>query len=295
MKWIKKIIYRILHPGAVLTVSLTLSCIMALVFVFVSNNQAAIVSYIVYTLTTYSLVLLIINSREITAKIEALVYKNKLAKRYMTDIPFQTKISLYTSLSLNLIYAIFKLTSGIYYASFWYGADAAYYIVLSSVRFLLLRHVRKDNHDMVKKFKEYRVYGFLIFALNVVLIVIVYQIVSQNMGFKYPGIMIYIVAAYAFYCIAISVKNVVKYRKSNDPMLSAHKVINLAKALVAMFALQTAMFASFNKTDSDELLAKIMNIIFGNFVCLIIFFMAVMMVIRANKELKTLDVKRAEK
>ncbi len=70
-------------------------------------------------------------------------------------------------------------------------------------------------------------------------------------------------------------------------VLSAAKVINFAKALVAIFALQSAMFASFGSNDS-EALKQLMNIIVGGCVCATVFAMAVYMVVNANEKLKKL-------
>ena len=75
----------------------------------------------------------------------------------------------------------------------------------------------------------------------------------------------------------------VKYRKYKNPVYSAQTALSLIKALVAMFALQTAMFASFNE---DIVLERTMNLVFGILICCAISAIAVLMVVRANKELK---------
>jgi hypothetical protein len=291
MKRIKSIIFHIFHPGVLAAVLLATFCTAALVYIFVSGMEDTVAGYFVYALTTYALAVFVIVFPEIIAGIKAAVYRNKLAGRYLTDIPFQMKVSLYMSLTLNTLYAVVKLTAGIYYASFWYGADALYYIILSAVRFLLLRHVRKGERDLKKELRQYRLCGVLLFVMNVALIGVVYQIVNKNMGYKYPGLLIYAAAIYAFYCISVSIKNVLKYRKFHNPVMSAHKAIGLAKALVAMFALQTAMFASFN---DDKFLERLMNSIFGGLVCISIFGMAVLMVVQANGELAKLDLMNKE-
>jgi hypothetical protein len=276
----------------VLSILLAAFSTVALTYIFISGWQETVPAYIVYTLTVYSLTVFAISVPKLAVTIQAFVYKNKLGNRYMTDIPYRAKVSNYTSFGFNLFYAVFKLIAGVHYASFWYGADALYYIVLSAARFLLLRHIRKDaqslssdEHDLAKGFKKYRFCGVLLFVLNAALIGVVYQILHKNMRYEYPGLLIYAVATYTFYCITISIINVVKYRKLNNPVLSAGKAISLAKALVSMFALQTAMFASFN---DDAALERIMNLISGGCVCFFIFCIAVFMIVRANKALEEL-------
>jgi len=289
MKRLKKIAIRVFQPGIVLSILLAVFSTAALIYVFVSGQEETIPAYIVYTLTFYSYTVFAIKVPKLAAKIKALVYKNKFGNRYMTDISYRTKISLYTSLSFNLLYAALKLIAGIYYASFWYGADALYFIVLSLARFMLLRHVRKEDDDLITEIKKYRFCGILLFILNATLIGVVYQVVNHDMGYHYPGILIYAAAAYTFYCLTLAIINIIKYRKLNSPVLSAIKVINFSKALVAIFALMTAMLISFGAEES-ETFKSLMKSLTGGGVCFLIFVMAAFMVVRANKAIKKIDI-----
>lgn len=305
MKQIKAILLRTARPGIAPIVLLTPLCTAALIYVFVMSWEATIVGYIVYALSAYTLTVLVINMPVIASKLRAFIRfgkissrvqktitSNQYGSRYMTDISYRAKISLYTSLSMNLLYAAFKLIAGIYYASFWYGADAIYYIVLSAARIMLTRHMKNGERNLVKEYRLYRSCGILLFALNAALTGVVYQIVHQNMGYKYPGLLIYAVAMFAFINITLAIVNVVNYRKLNSPAMSSVKVLSLAKALVAMFALQSAMFASFN--EDGENFERIMNSVIGGLVCLSIFAIAVFMVVRANRNLKILSINNIE-
>ena len=283
MEQLRKFVYRVLHPGKVISAISTLLCAAALIYVFISKQQETVFAYIVYALTTYSLAVLAISLPKWATRIKTFIYKNKLGNKYMTDASFRAKISLYTSLSFNITYAILKLVTGIHYSSFWYGADALYYIVLSIARLLLLLHIRKNQTDLVKELKLYRLCGYTILLLNTTLISVVYQIINQGMRREYPGLLIFAVATYTFYCISISVVNMVRYYKLKNPARSAQKTISFVKALFSMFALQTAMFASFNE---DIALERTMNLIVGICVCFVIFCIAVFMVVRANKAIK---------
>ena len=205
-------------------------------------------------------------------------------RRMMTDVFYRTKVILYASLSMNLLYAAFKLTIGIYYASFWYGADAIYYIVLSTVRFFLLRYMQKPD-DIIKEFRQYRSCGYLLLILNVALIGVVYQVVKQNMGYLYPEILIYAIATYTFICLTIAIKNMIRYRRLKSPVLAAVKVISFAQALVAIFALQTSMLLAFGDGDS-EFFKSIMKSITGGSVCCIIFVLSMFVIVHANRNLK---------
>jgi MFS family permease len=293
LKLTRRIVSRVLHPSSALVIILAIFSAAALVLLFIFKREEKIEAYIIYALATYSFTMLAIGVPKIASAIKELIHRNKLGNRYLTDIPFRVKISLYSALFLNLVYAVFKLLAGIHYASFWYGADAFYYIVLSTIRFLLLRNVRSEKNDPDKEFRKYRLCGILLFLLNAALMGVVYQMVNHGVGYEYPGLLIYVVATYAFYCITLATVNVIKYRKLNSPVFSAAKNISLARALVAMYALQNAMFASFGGDDTVRF-EQIMNSVFGGCVCLAVFCMAVLMVIRANKNLKMLTINNSE-
>jgi len=212
---------------------------------------------------------------------------NELIRRYRADMPYRARISLYASLLMNLFYASFKLISGIYYTSFWYGADAVFLIVLSGMRLFMIRQVRKRGGGLVQEYRQYRFCGCMLFALNVAFIGVIIQIVNHGMEHQYPGHIIYVVAISAFFFLSLAIKNMVIYHKLNSPVLSAVMSISLAKALVALFALQNSMLISFgNGGGISETTMKILNVFTGSVVCLIMFGMAVYMIIRANMNLK---------
>ncbi len=144
---------------------------------------------------------------------------------------------------INLLYIVMKLVSGILYRSTWFIALAVYYILLAVMRFLLVR--RLNVQDEVSELRRYRLCGVMLLFMNQALADIVIFMVHQNQGFDYPGLLIYAMAAYAFYAVILAIVNVVKTRRHNSPILSAAKAINLVAAMVSILSLETAMLAQF--------------------------------------------------
>ena len=72
------------------------------------------------------------------------------------------------------------------------------------------------------------------------------QMVMNNSELSYPGHVIYLTAMYTFYTMAMSVVNLVRYRRLGSPVLSAAKVLNFVSALMSVLCLQTAMIAQFS-------------------------------------------------
>lgn len=121
--------------------------------------------------------------------------------------------------------------------------------------------------------------------MNAALAGIVILVVRQNSGFEYPGMLIYMMAMYAFYAAITAVRNVVKFRKYGSPVMSAAKVINLTAALVSLLSLETAMLTQFGAAN-DPMFRQIMTASTGAGISLIVLGMAVFMIVRSTRQMR---------
>ena len=71
-----------------------------------------------------------------------------------------------------------------------------------------------------------------------------------NSGFSYPGSILYLSVLYTFYAVAVSIVDLVKFRRLGSPILFAAKVLNLISAMMSVLGLQTAMISRFPKMGS---------------------------------------------
>lgn len=291
MRRLQAIGKRLLHPGVVPTSLLVIFCGAGFIYLFLHGLEASLLAYGAYALSAYTLAVLALQLPGAVKKATALVYENRHGSRYLTDPVFRVKISLYGSLGVNLAYAAFKLVAAILYASFWFGAVAIYYIVLAVMRFLMLRHMRAGSRDLRGEYKLYGLCGGLLFAMDLALTSVFYQMIHSGRGYTYPGTLIYAAAAYAFYCLTMAIVSLVRFRRLHSPALSAAKFISLSAALVSMFTLQTAMFASFG---GDAQFQCIMNLATGCGVCAIVFGLSVYMVVRAGRNLKKIEINNSQ-
>ena len=263
--------------------------------------------YLSYIASAYALILTVTgfpylisfvkNTKQRVAESSAAkkIYNTKYGRRYIEDVHFRTELSLYFGLLINFLYIGMKLFSGIYYRSLWFVALAGYYILLAVMRFILLHRGKKRTEKLSKEseIKRYRMCGTTLLIMNFALVGIVIFMVYQNKGFDYPGLLIYAMAAYSFYSIIIAVVNLVKFRKHGSPLLSAAKVINLVAAMVSILSLETAMLAQFG-SDDDPLFRKVMTGATGGGVCTIVIGMAVFMIWKSTKLLKSLKINNSE-
>ena len=286
----KHTLKKLLYPKGWVMLLLSVLCTAALVYIFIKGYDTHPVSCAVYALSAYTLTTVCIFMSKTVPdryrKTKQLVYAHPLGNKYLTDISFKVRVSLYVSLTINIIYSVFKPISGIYYSSFWWGAAAVYYMVLSVMRFLLLRQMRKSGQDMLSEYKSYRICGILMAMLNLSLTGIVFQMVWQDKAYSYPEIIVIASAAYTFFNVAVSVKDIVKYRKYNSPVMSASKAISFAAALVSLLSLETAMLSRYGENKDFN---RIMTACTGAGICIIILSVSIYMIINSCRRIKRLS------
>lgn len=295
MEKCKRILKRIFFLPPLPTILIALPSFI-FVFCVLGMEIDGLAAYIAYGLSAYAMV---ITATGMTRIIQAVrngidnhpfvkkLLAHPLGGRYITDAAFRAEVSLYPSLVINMLYAAMKMISGIFYGSVWFITLSVYYILLAVMRFLLLTSARKRHTQVgiAAEFKRYRICGILLAVMTLALSGMVLFIVRQDGGYDYPGILIYVMAMYAFYAVITAVINIIKFRKHGSPILSAAKVINLTAALVSMLALETAMLGQFGQSE-DPLYRKVMIAVSGGVICAFVLGMAVYMIAHAARQLK---------
>ncbi len=285
----------LLFPSVLVKIILVTISALAMYYAFGTENPDLVISCVGYTISAYSLVVVCVGVPAVVKKVKARLYKNKYCKRFLTERDLRTTISLYTGVGISIIFVCIKLAAGYYYKSYWLAGIGIYYMVISLMRFALLRGERlgakAENELEHRKYglKCYWFCGGYMFLLNIAVSGLVIQLLYKNETYSYPGMLIFAFAAYAFYSFIMAVVNVGRYRKLVNPVFSAAKMLSLASAMVSILALQTAMLTEFSEVGQENF-ARNMNFITGSAVCLLIFGMAVWMIRRADKEMKKLEL-----
>lgn len=270
-----------------------------LVFCVLGMGTDGAIAYISYGLSAYAAVITVTGFTRIIQAVRSGIDNHPLVKkllahplggRYLTDTAFRAEISLYPSFCINMLYAAVKMISGIIYGSVWFVFLSVYYILLAVMRFLLLISVRKKSirGNIAAKFKHYRICGGLLVFMALALSVIILFIIRRDGGYDYPGLLIYVMAMYAFYSVITAVINFIKFRKRFSPVLSAAKAVNLTAALVSMLALETAMINEFGGEDTRFL--QHMMSISGGVVCAFVFVMAIYMIVHGGKQIHKMKI-----
>lgn len=263
----------------------------ALVYIFLNHLENHPLAYAAYPLAFYALCTLTVRIPALVRLCRRGLYTNRYSARYLTERELRMRVSLYSGTALNLAFGLFKLVIGILYRSTWFGAVGVYYMVLSLMRYLLLRRDRAAAHDktLSPQWKSYQLCGGLLLMLNAAMSGIVVQIIRMNESYYYPGYVIYALAAYTFYRLTMVIVQSIRLRKQTQPLFTAAKRIDLSAALMSIFALQTAMFTSFGGDMAAET-QNLMNSLTGGTVCCIVVCIAVSMLIKGHREHRQLPL-----
>lgn len=295
MDWIKKLKKLFCLPP-VFTLLISVPSYGLVIYALVDKDVDPAIAYISYFLSAYALIISITGITGIVRFIRQGIDKHPLVRkalgiplvsRYLREDMFRAETGLYQGFFINLLYAGIKMFSGILYRSVWFVTLAVYYIFLAVMRASLLHYMRKTGKNKISEWKRYRLCGIILLFMNIALTGIIILVIHQNSGFEYPGMLIYVMAMYAFYATITAVRNVVKFRRYGSPVLSAAKVINLTAALVSMLSLETAMLTQFGAAD-DPMFRQIMTASTGAGISIIVLGMAVFMIVWSTKQLKHL-------
>ena len=148
-------------------------------------------------------------------------------------------------------------------------------LVLTPLRASLVQYVRrhKPSEDLASEYRRSRFVGIMLLSMNLALVMIVERMVGHHESHDYPGALIYAMAAYAFYAVILSIVQVNRFRKQGSPVITAVKVVNLAR---------------FGDPAAPLFRAKMIGIT-GFVICLLVVLLSMLMSIRASKELNRIN------
>ncbi|MFR3184092.1 MAG: hypothetical protein ACLTVV_02510 [Ruminococcus sp.] len=156
-------------------------------------------------------------------------------KIWKSDYYFSTVFSSAISTLISIVFVLYNGALGIVYQSWWHGLICVYYLLLATIRAILIGTRRKNQ-------KTIRMITYLLLlVMDVSLIVPIYIMVSGERSYTYGLIPAIAIATYTTYRITISIVHFRKSRKKDKSLLFELRMINMTDALVAVLSLQNAL------------------------------------------------------
>lgn len=261
--------------------------IISLVYLICFDAFGSPISYLLYLLMSYSLTIVVVNVVSyVKGKIDKLIDSNKYLKMYKDDYKLRYKLSLCLSTLLNVIYALFKFISGVYFKSIWFITFSLYYCLLIILRVNILKEEFKKN-GIYNEYEVYKKTGVFLLVTNVILSMIILVIVNEKIMNIYPVYIAITAAVYTFYLVISSIINLIKYRKFNNPLVISSKVINVITSLVGIISLEIILIPTF---DGDLMFFEVMVMCTGLGVAIIISIISLYMIIKGTEYLNRKNI-----
>lgn len=196
-----------------------------------------------------------------------------LAANIISDKDYRRYFGLQVGFFIDAIWALINLVLGIANSSIWFITLGAYYMIFGVMRLLLLHHFYKPmNNENYNPQKIERICGILLLVSVFVLSGIVTLVMTQIGGYEYHEILIYAMATFAFYSLISSIVSYSRLRKCENVIAITNARVNLAIALVSIFAIEIAMLTAFGKPEDGDL-KFIMPILTGTGIAIAIGFL----------------------
>lgn len=272
---------KIFYPNNFIAVIGAFTIIISLIYLIFYNGFGTIISYVLYLLMTYFLIIICIKVYNIIKiRVNNIIDNNKYLKLYKNDYVLRHRVSLLLSLGFNICYFSFKLILGIIFKSIWFIVFALYYILLVILRINIVKQELNFKSSIKDEYDKYRFTAIILLFMNVVLTMIILIIVNEKIVNVYPNWIAISVACYTFYLVFISIYNLIKYRKYKSPLISASKVINVITSFISLISLEMVLIPTFgNNLEFFE----IMIMSTGGMISLIIIVISLYMIIKATE------------
>lgn len=290
---------RILVLNYIITV---LSAVGALLTLLVSMDNVAwdILSYALYGLAaislSYTVYTIVIFAPKMKKSVMDGLGRYEFTRALTENYGFRTVFFAIGTFSMNILFGMYNGALGILGKSIWFGALAAYYVLLAFLRGgILMYHNRKrtgrssESENRFRQIKIYRNGGILLLLLNMALSSAMAQMIFNDEGFHYPGWTIYAFAAYAFYKISMAIYNLFKAKKQDDLTVQSIRNINLMDATVSILALQTALLHTFATEGLD---ISLYNTLTASAVTVVGWGLAISMIVVASRKKKELQTEK---
>lgn len=256
-----------------------------------------IVFYVVYALAAiflgYSVYTIVIYFPTLKNSVTAMLKKNAFIANVMDNYGFKTLVFAICSLALTLAYVVINIVSAFKYKLVWYFAISAYYLILLIFRGCIILADRNCAKKLsgaeyeISKWKIYKLGGIIVTVLELAMAVAITEAILMRRPMRGGQIMTIATAAYTFYKMAMSIYNLLKAKKFNQPVVQALRNITFADACMSVVSLTVLMLSTFGEPDGFI----IMRASVGFAVCAIIIVLAILMIVKANSQLKLLKEK----
>ena len=150
------------------------------------------------------------------------------------------------SFLISIAFALYNGFLGLYKHSIWNGCICVYYLLLLSIKALILISETKlknedDNIKAIKRKKTFYISSVLLFLINIALFAPVTLMVLNKRSIEFGLIPAITIAAYTTYKVTLSIISYTKNRKNINLAVRQIRTINLIDSILSILTMQNAL------------------------------------------------------
>ena len=187
----------------------------------------------------------------------------------------------------NVLIAVIKFVLSLTLPSLWFFINSLFMIILSIARVFSIRDYGKTkritNENEIKKigYKNHLNNGILLVILGILYFFVNVYIYYKGTNTSMHEYLTYLVALVAFWSIGSAIYGMIKYKRSNTPILKAVKLTNFANALTSIMLTQIVLLDTY--ADTKVYNSNLMNGLTGMCIGILIIALGLYMIIGINK------------
>ena len=179
----------------------------------------------------------------------------------------------YTSLAVNVSYALGNCIMSFFTYSWWFITVGAYYGVLAVTRYSVLQIRRKASGNIDTELFTRRITGILLVVLSFCIVGVNIMSAIKDRGTAFHEIVMITIATYTFFKITVAIIGLIKAKRSASPVFKTLRNISLADACVSVYTMQRSMLVSFPGMEAEKILQ--LNIFTGTAVWLTVLLLGI--------------------
>lgn len=193
--------------------------------------------------------------------------------------------------ALHVAFAVVSIVAGLFARSIWTISVGVVMAVLNMCKSYLasgalMSVAAEDRLETIDSLRRCRRVGAVLVLAVMAMSGTVARLVLQGSGAVYPGALIYGYAGYAFVMIVLAIVNLARARRLETLAVKGVRALNLASALISIFALQTVLLSRVAWERLPEGISRdVVEGSLGSLVCLFLLVMGLWLALAATGRL----------
>ena len=200
-------------------------------------------------------------------------------RMYTKNATVRLNLSMLIGIVFNVFYIIFNLVSGIIYSDAWPIAVAAYYMLILSLRYLIISNNDAADGSDTLRAAEHNA-GVIMLIIGVPITGMIIYNVLTDADTVYSGAVPIVLSVYSVVSIARAISAIIRLKGSEEPKMRIAYAVRISAAAMSVFNFQSSALSLMKISSNLKVLIKFS----GGAVASMTFFSVPLKLIKNKKE-----------